>query len=115
MTQGNRIKRLIKEALSPALAATGGFRRIVISSSKSEDIKSNIEKLMARPEIKHDYPVKFSIKPGAKPNTIVIDLDGQGITGITNKVKDEALKLDKGADVKIRTEVKLKDPSKIKK
>ena len=82
----------------------GAFRRLIITSAKYEAIKSDIEKFMNRPDIKRDYPVKFTIKSSVMPNSFVIDMEGEGATALGNKLNDQAKKLDKSATVKVKTE-----------
>ena len=60
------LRQIIKEEVSKAMNeyvhGLGAFRRLIITSAKYEAIKSDIEKFMNRPDIKRDYPVKFTIK-----------------------------------------------------
>jgi hypothetical protein len=102
------LRQIIKEEVSNVLKeyvhGLGAFRRLIITSAKYETIKSDIEKFMARPEIKRDYPVKFTIKTSVMPNSFVIDMEGEGATALGNKLKDQAKKLDKSATVKVKTE-----------
>jgi hypothetical protein len=64
---------------------------------------------MKRPNIKSDYAgMKFNMKPGAKPDVIVVDIEGQSGTALANKLSDIAKKFDKGAQIKVRKELKLK-------
>lgn len=86
----------------------GAFRRVVIKSSKIDAIKSEIDKLMKRPDIKSGFPMnKFQVKDGAVPGVLVVDMEGNSATGLAAKINDIARKLDKAADVKIRKELKL--------
>jgi hypothetical protein len=87
----------------------GAFRRLVITSSKSDLLKKELEDFMKRPNIKSDYAgMKFNMKPGAKPDVIVVDIEGQSGTALANKLSDIAKKFDKGAQIKVRKELKLK-------
>jgi hypothetical protein len=87
----------------------GAYRRIVITSDKAKQIESEIKKFMERPETKEKFPVKYSTKPGMKPETFVVDVEGKGATVIAIKATDIAKKLDNGAMITIRTERKLKE------
>lgn len=102
------LRQIIKEEVSNVLKefvhGLGAFRRLIITSAKHEAIKADIEKFMKRPEIKRDYPVKFTIKTSVMPNSFVIDMEGEGATALGNKLKDQAKKLDKSATVKVKTE-----------
>ena len=90
----------------------GAFRRLVITTSKLDTVKQEIEDFIKRPNIKADYPdMKVSVKPGIKPNTLVIDIEATSGTALANKVSDIAKKFDKAATIKVRKELKLK-PSK---
>ena len=98
-----KVKKEVSEANE-----MGAFRRVVIKSSKLDAIKTEIDKLMKRPEIKSGFPMnKFQVKDGAVPGVIVVDMEGQSATGLSAKINDIAKKLDKAADVKIRKELKL--------
>ena len=97
----NQVK-ILKEDL-------GAFRRLVITSSKSDLLKKELEDFMKRPNIKSDYAgMKFNMKPGAKPDVIVVDIEGQSGTALANKLSDIAKKFDNGAQIKVRKELKLK-------
>lgn len=87
----------------------GAYRRIVITSDKSKQIEAEIKKFMERPETKEKFPVKYSVKSGVKPETFVVDVEGKGATVIAIKASDIAKKLDKSAQIKVRTERKLKE------
>ena len=100
---------LVEENITEAM---GAFRRLVITTAKLDTVKQEIEDFIKRPNIKSDYPdMKISIKPGAKPNVLVVDVEAISGTALANKVSDIAKKFDKGANIKVRKELKLK-PSK---
>lgn len=101
------LRNLIREQVQLFLTEDA-FRRIVIkSSTKIPEIKKEIEMYLARPEIKKQYPSKTTIKPGAAPNVLVVDISGENATTLGIKVADQAKKIDKQADVKTRKELKL--------
>jgi hypothetical protein len=64
---------------------------------------------MERPETKEKFPVKYSMKPGVKPEMLVIDVEGKGATVIAIKATDIIKRMDKAAQVKVRNERKLKE------
>jgi hypothetical protein len=99
------LKKLIKEEIRNVLNEDA-FRRIVITSSKTKEITKEIQAFVKRPEMKRDYPVKLTVKPGVKPNTVVVDISGAGATVMGTKLGDLAKKLDKTADIKTKKEIK---------
>ena len=103
----NELRSLIKEEITNLLKKDA-FRRIVITSSKNKEITKEIELFTKRPDLKKDYPVKLTIKPGVKPNTIVVDISGPGATVMGTKLGDLAKKLDKTATIKTKLEIKRK-------
>jgi hypothetical protein len=104
----SELKQIIKEEIVRILKEEdfGAFRRLLITSSKIDALKKDIETFMKRPEIKSQYPIKFTIKPGVKPDTIVIDMEGKGATVIVAKLSDLTKKLDKTAVIKTKSTVK---------
>lgn len=87
----------------------GAFRRLVITSSKMDVVKKEIEDFIKRPNIKSDYAdMKISIKPGMKPDVLVVDVEAISGTALANKISDVVKKFDKGANIKVRKELKLK-------
>ena len=65
------------------------FRRVILSGNKVEEAKSDIERLIALDKTKSDFPVlKIGIKPGVKPETIIVDLNGEGADSFSKKVRD---------------------------
>jgi hypothetical protein len=103
----SELKTLINEEIRNILREDA-FRRIVIKSSKVPAIKKEIEQYIARPETKREYPAKITIKPGASPDVLVVDISGENATTLGIKISDQAKKVDKIADVKTRKELKLK-------
>ena len=101
----SELKNIIKEEIASVLNEDA-FRRIVITSHKAKEITKELETFTKRPEMKRDYPVKLTIKPGVKPDTVVIDIAGPGATVMGTKLSDVAKKLDKTAVVKTKTEIK---------
>ena len=107
----HELRNLIREEIKSALLEdTGAWRRIVIDTTKKAAIVADIEKMSKDTMFKSNYPdLKVKIMtPEAKPNNIVVDLDGKSASGLANKVRDIARKLDKSSKVVIRTERKLK-------
>jgi hypothetical protein len=105
------LQKLIREEVRKVLAVNeaedfGAFRRVLITTSMHAKLKTDIEAFMKRPEIKSQYPVKFTIKPGVKPSTLVIDIEGKGATVIGTKVADLAKKMDKNVIIKIKQTIK---------
>jgi|LakMenEpi03Aug12_release.lakeMendotaPanAssembly.Ray.scaffolds.fasta_scaffold349753_3 hypothetical protein len=101
------LRNLIREQVQLILTEDA-FRRIVIkSSTKIPAIKKEIEMYIARPEVKKEYPSKITIKPGANPDVLVVDISGENATTLGIKIADQAKKIDKQADVKTRKELKL--------
>lgn len=99
------LKTIIKEEIVSILTEDA-FRRIVITSKKAKEITKELETFTKRTEMKRDYPVKLTIKPGVKPDTVVVDIAGPGATVMGTKLSDVAKKLDKTAIVKTKTEIK---------
>lgn len=100
-----QLREIIKEEIRNVLNEDA-FRRIVITSHKAKEITKELEIFTKRPEMKRDYPVKLTIKPGVKPDTVVVDIAGPGATVMGTKLSDVAKKLDKTAIVKTKTEIK---------
>lgn len=80
------------------------YRRLIITTKQTAKIKSDLESLFNR--VGHDFPdVKTNIVSGVKPDTIVVDLNGDGADSFAYKVNDIAKK--HGAQVKIKKEKSL--------
>jgi len=99
------LRAIIKEEIKNILTEDA-FRRIVITSQKAKEITKELEIFTKRPEMKRDYPVKLTIKPGVKPDTVVVDIAGPGATVMGTKLSDVAKKLDKTAIIKTKMEIK---------
>jgi len=98
---------LVKE--STINEVMGAFRRLVITSSKMDLVKKELEDFIKRPNIKADYSdMKVSMKPGIKPDMLVVDIEAISGTALANKLSDVVKKHDKGATIKVRKELKLK-------
>jgi len=96
----------------PITEAMGAFRRLVVTSGKMNTVKQEVEDFIKRPNIKSDFPdAKISVKPGIKPNVLVVDVEAISGTALANKISDVVKKFDKAANIKVRKELKLK-PSK---
>lgn len=81
------------------------FRRVIFTSDNLADIKKATERLFSLDKFKSDFPdLKTTIKPGAKPNVLVVDVNGDGADSVSKKLKDIGNKFK--ADVKIRNEIK---------
>ena len=103
--KASELRAIIKEEIQNILTEDA-FRRIVITSQKAKEITKELELFTKRPEMKRDYPVKLTIKPGVKPDTVVVDIAGPGATVMGTKLSDVAKKLDKTAIVRTKTEIK---------
>ena len=66
--KASELRAIIKEEIQNILTEDA-FRRIVITSQKAKEITKELELFTKRPEMKRDYPVKLTIKPGVKPDT----------------------------------------------
>jgi hypothetical protein len=87
----------------------GAYRRLVITSTKSKEMKVEFTKFMSRPEIKSQYPgITMKIIDSPKPETIVVDVNGDKATVISIKLKDITKRVDSNAKVIERKERKLK-------
>jgi len=86
----------------------GAYRRLVITSPLMDKIKAEYTKFMARPEVKSMYPVRFKMIDSPKPDTFVVDVEGEKATVVAIKLSDLAKKLDKSVAIMVRKERKLK-------
>jgi hypothetical protein len=86
----------------------GAYRRLVITSPLMDKIKAEYTKFMARPEVKSMYPVRFKMIDSPKPDTFVVDVEGDKATVVAIKLSDLAKKLDKSVAIMVRKERKLK-------
>jgi hypothetical protein len=82
------------------------FRRVIFSGDEVEDVKKDIERTFNILKAKMDASgLKRTIKNGAKPNTLLVDLNGEGADSISKKLKEIGNKFK--VTTKIRTELKL--------
>ena len=86
----------------------GAYRRLVVTSPLMDKIKAEYTKFMARPEVKTMYPVRFKMIDSPKPDTFVVDVEGDKATVVAIKLSDLAKKLDKSVAIMVRKERKLK-------
>lgn len=69
------------------------FRRVVITGAKVKESEKDINHLIGIPKTKIDFPdLKFSVKTGAKSDTLVVDINGDGADSFSKKVKDMGVK-----------------------
>ena len=65
------------------------FRRVIFSGDEVEDVKKDIERTFNILKAKMDASgLKRTIKNGAKPNTLLVDLNGEGADSISKKLKE---------------------------
>lgn len=89
------------------------FRRIILTGDKIEDVKKDLERLFELPKHKIDFPnLKINIKQGAKPNTLVVDLNGDGADSVSKKVKDSGIKFNVTSVIK--NEISMKTKAELK-
>jgi hypothetical protein len=86
----------------------GAYRRLVVTSSELEKMKTEMTKFMNRADIKSMYTVRFKMIDSPKPNTVVVDVEGDKATVVATKLSDLAKKLDKSVTIMVRKERKLK-------
>lgn len=80
------------------------YRRLIITAGKQQKIKDDLESLFNR--VGPDFPdVKTKIVTGVKPDTLIVDLNGDGADSMSYKANDIAKK--NGAQVKIKKEKSL--------
>jgi len=97
------------ESVNEGPEELGAYRRLVITSPASKEIKAEFTKFMSRPEIKTQYPgITMKIVDSPKPETIVVDVNGDKATVISIKLKDITKRVDSNAKVIERKERKLK-------
>lgn len=79
------------------------FRRIVLTTDKIDQLKDDLDRLFSLNKMKIDFPnLKIDIKIGVKPNTLIVDLTGDGADSVSKKVKDAGVKF--GAQYLIKLE-----------
>lgn len=99
----------IIESVNEGPEELGAYRRLVITSPASKEIKDEFTKFMSRPEIKTQYPgITMKIVDSPKPETIVVDVNGDKATVIGIKLGDIVKRVDSAAKVIVRKERKLK-------
>jgi mRNA-degrading endonuclease HigB of HigAB toxin-antitoxin module len=96
------------ESVNEGPEEMGAYRRLVITSSELEKMKTEMTKFMNRADIKSMYPVRFKMIDSPKPNTVVVDVEGDKATVVATKLSDLAKKLDKSVTIMVRKERKLK-------
>ena len=83
----------------------GAFRRMVITSTKAEAIQKDFEALLNLLHARSEFQdLKVDYKKGVTPNTIVVDINGNGATALANKFKPLVGKQDKSAILKIKNQ-----------
>jgi mRNA-degrading endonuclease HigB of HigAB toxin-antitoxin module len=98
----------VEGSISEGPEEMGAYRRLVITSSELEKMKTEMTKFMNRADIKSMYPVRFKMIDSPKPNTVVVDVEGDKATVVATKLSDLAKKLDKSVAIMVRKERKLK-------
>ena len=82
------------------------FRRIIFTGDKISGLKENVLNFFELDKFKNDFPsVKSTVKDGAKPNVLVVDVNGDGADSVSKKLKDIGNKWK--VETKIRNEIKL--------
>lgn len=83
------------------------FRRVIFTSdSKLDTVKQDINRLVDTKNFQIKFPdCKVAIKPSVKPDTLIVDVNGDGADSVAKKLKDLGSK--HGVAVKIKTDVKL--------
>lgn len=89
------------------------FRRIILKGNNVEEVKKDLERLFSLPKHKIDFPeLKIDIKYGINPNTLVVDVNGEGADSVSKKVKDIGLKFNIISTIK--TEIPMKTKTELK-
>jgi hypothetical protein len=83
------------------------FRRVIFTSdSKLDTVKQDINRLIDTKNFQIKFPdCKVVIKPSVKPDTLIVDVNGEGADSVAKKLKDLGGKY--GVAVKIKTDIKL--------
>jgi hypothetical protein len=94
------------------------FRRVIFTSdSKLDTVKQDINRLIDTKNYQIKFPdCKVVIKPSVKPDTLIVDVNGEGADSVAKKLKDLGIK--NGVPAKIKTDIKLapvKESNTIKK
>ena len=92
------------------------FRRIVLTGDKSKPTEEDVKRLFSTDVFKRNYAsLKTSIKQGAKADTIVVDINGDGADTVAKKVKDVGNKFKVKAIIKTEKPMSAVGESKITK
>jgi len=92
------------------------FRRIVLTGDKIKETEEDVKRLFSTDIFKRNYAgLKTSIKQGAKSDTIVVDVNGDGADTVAKKVKDIGNKFKVKAVIKTEKPMSAVSESKITK
>ena len=92
------------------------FRRVVLSGDKIKETEEDVKRLFSTDVFKRNYAgLKTSIKQGAKADTIVVDINGEGADTVAKKVKDVGNKFKVKAVIKTEKPMSAVSESKITK
>lgn len=92
------------------------FRRVVLSGDKIKETEEDVKRLFSTDVFKRNYAgLKTSIKQGAKTDTIVVDINGEGADTVAKKVKDVGNKFKVKAVIKTEKPMSAVSESKITK
>ena len=81
----------------------GAFRRFVITTAKAPAIQKDFEAEMIKLHARNEYlDTKVIYKKGVQPNTLVVDINGDGATSLASKFKGLIGRNDKDAVVKLK-------------
>jgi hypothetical protein len=81
------------------------FRRIVLTGDRIKETEEDVKRLFSTDVFKRNYAgLKTSIKQGAKADTIVVDINGEGADTVAKKVKDV------GNKFKVKSVIKTEKP-----
>lgn len=81
------------------------FRRVVLTGEKIKETEEDVKRLFSTDVFKRNYAgLKTSIKQGAKADTIVVDINGEGADTVAKKVKDV------GNKFKVKSVIKTEKP-----
>ena len=92
------------------------FRRIVLTGDRIKETEEDVKRLFSTDVFKRNYAgLKTSIKQGAKADTIVVDINGEGADTVAKKVKDVGNKFKVKAVIKTEKPMSSVSESKITK
>lgn len=78
------------------------FRRIVLTTERIKELEDDLNRLFSLNKTKIDFPdLKYYIKQGIKPNTLIVDLNGEGADSFSKKIKDAGNKFDAQVQIKL--------------